>query len=55
LRIKRHLEQTEPLHSCFLCQGGHAPLETNRQLSTVAVGRKREQMVMLSELVALGR
>jgi cyclic pyranopterin phosphate synthase len=52
LRIKRHLEQTEPLHSCFLCQGGCAPLDTNRQLTTQSVVRKREQMVMLSELIA---
>ena len=55
LRIQRHLEQTEPLHSCFLCQGGHAPLDTNRQLTAAAVARKREQMVMLSELAATGR
>jgi hypothetical protein len=55
LRIKRHLEQTEPLHSCFLCQGGNAPLDTNRQLSAEAVARKRSQMVMLSELVAVAR
>ncbi|HLK65603.1 MAG TPA: radical SAM protein [Bryobacteraceae bacterium] len=52
LRIKAHLEQTEPLQSCYLCQGGCAPLDTNRQLAPMAVARKREQMVMLSELIA---
>ncbi len=52
LRIKRHLEQTEPLNSCFLCQGGCAPLDTNRQLTPAGVMHKREQMVMLSELIA---
>jgi cyclic pyranopterin phosphate synthase len=51
-RIKQHLEQTEPLNSCYLCQGGSAPLETNRQLTSISVLRKREQMVMLSELIA---
>ncbi len=52
LRIKEHLERTEPLHSCFLCQGGCAPLDTNRQLAPVTIAHKREQMVMLSELIA---
>jgi hypothetical protein len=51
LRIKRRLEQTEPLHSCFLCQGGCAPLDTNRQLAPMAIAHKREQLVMLSELI----
>jgi cyclic pyranopterin phosphate synthase len=52
LRIKRHLEQSEPLHSCFLCQGGCAPLDTNRQLSAHAIVEKRHNMVLLSELIA---
>lgn len=52
VRIQQHLEQTEPLHSCFLCQGGCAPLDTNRQLTASAVAQKRDQMVRLSELIA---
>jgi hypothetical protein len=55
VRIKRHLEQIEPLNTCFLCQGGHAPLDTHRQLTAMAVRGKREQMVMLSELMPAGR
>jgi GTP 3',8-cyclase len=51
-RIKRHLEQTEPLNSCFLCQGGCAPLDTNRQLDAPAIRHKRDQMVQLSERIA---
>jgi organic radical activating enzyme len=54
-RIKRHLEQTEPLNSCFLCQGGCAPLDTNRQLTAIGLQQKRERMVLLSELIAAGK
>jgi cyclic pyranopterin phosphate synthase len=51
-RIKQHLERAEPLYSCFLCQGGNAPLETNRQLTTIAVRSKRERMTALAEEIA---
>jgi organic radical activating enzyme len=43
-RIKEYLERSEPLQSCFLCQGGDAPLETNRQLTAIEVRRKRESL-----------
>ncbi len=55
LRIKRHLERSEPLSTCFLCNGGDAPLQTHRQLSPVSVRVKREQMVTLSEVVPAKR
>ena len=47
-RIKAHLERTEPLNSCFLCQGGSAPLETHRQLSPREAGVKRGRLVHLA-------
>lgn len=50
--IKAYLERTEPLQSCFLCQGGDAPLETNRQLTPVAVRSRREQLVTLTGQIA---
>lgn len=52
LRIKAHLERSEPLHSCFLCNGGNAPLETNRQLTTIEVQGKRERMTALAGRIA---
>ena len=53
LRIKAHLERSEPLHSCLICQGGHASLETNRQLTTIEVGRKRERLTAMAGAVPL--
>jgi hypothetical protein len=47
-RIKAHLEREEPLNSCFLCQGGNAPLDTQRQLSPLEVAAKRTQLVRLA-------
>jgi cyclic pyranopterin phosphate synthase len=47
-RIREHLTQVEPLHSCFLCNGGNAPLDTHRQLTPQAIRAKREQLVMLT-------
>ena len=54
-RVKEHLERSEPLHSCFICQGGHAALETNRQLTTIDVASKREQLTHMAGEVALTR
>jgi hypothetical protein len=56
-RIRRHLMQAEPLHSCFLCNGGNARLETHRQLTPQSVQAKREQLVQLtaSHINALAR
>jgi GTP 3',8-cyclase len=51
-RIKEHLERTEPLHSCFLCNGGDARLDTNRQLTTIEVRRKREGLTELAGAIA---
>jgi hypothetical protein len=53
LRIRAHLTRSEPLHSCFVCNGGHAPLDTNRQLTAIDVGRKRERLVQMAGAVAL--
>jgi cyclic pyranopterin phosphate synthase len=47
-RIKDHLERTEPLNSCFLCNGGNAPLETQRQLTPAGVRTKRDVLTVLS-------
>ena len=47
-RIKEHLERTEPLHSCFLCNGGNAPLETQRQLTPAGVRMKRDVLTILT-------
>ena len=47
-RIKEHLERSEPLHSCFICQGGYAPLDTNRQLTDIEVRRKRQRLTTLA-------
>jgi organic radical activating enzyme len=47
-RIKEHLERTEPLNSCFLCNGGNARLETQRQLTPLEVRTKRESLTILS-------
>jgi organic radical activating enzyme len=52
LRLKAHLEQTEPLHSCFLCHGGNAPLETNRQLSPAEAEKKRVNLTNITGLIA---
>jgi organic radical activating enzyme len=46
--IREHLTQTEPLHSCFLCNGGQAHLDTHRQLNPQAIRAKREQLVSLT-------
>jgi len=51
-RIKQHLERTEPLNSCYLCRGGYAPLDTNRQLTASGVAQKRERMAALCGLIA---
>jgi hypothetical protein len=51
-RIKEHLERTEPLNSCFLCNGGNAALDTNRQLTTIEVARKREGLRALAGAIA---
>ncbi len=51
-RIREHLVQTEPLHSCFLCNGGQAPLDTHRQLSPQSIRTKREQLVSLTAQIA---
>ncbi len=50
-RIKQHLERSEPLQTCFLCQGGDAPLDTHRQLTPLAVQAKRAHLVSLSQMV----
>src|SRR5579872_1507652 len=47
-QIKSHLERTEPLHSCFLCNGGNAPLDTQRQLTTLEVKGKRQSLTVLA-------
>jgi cyclic pyranopterin phosphate synthase len=47
-RIRDHLERTEPLHSCFLCNGGDAPLAINRQLTTIGVQVKRDRMTAIA-------
>ncbi|MBL8236334.1 MAG: radical SAM protein [Bryobacterales bacterium] len=47
-RIRQHLTQSEPLHSCFLCNGGDAPLDTHRQLTPQAIGAKRNLLVTLT-------
>ncbi len=54
-RIRQHLEQTEPLNSCFLCNGGGATLDTNRQLTAITVAGKRELMQSLSERISTAR
>jgi len=51
LRIQAHLRGTEPLRSCYLCQGGDAPLETQRQLHPREVAAKRERLVTLAAAV----
>jgi organic radical activating enzyme len=51
-RIEEHLGRSEPLHSCFLCQGGYAPLDTNRQLTAIEAGRKRERLRGLADQLA---
>ena len=53
--IKRHLERSEPLSTCFLCQGGQAPLDTHRQLTAREVQAKRGQMVALSDVAPARR
>ena len=55
MRLKQYLERSEPLSTCFLCNGGHAPLETHRQLGPVAVQTKRMQMVSLSDVAPARR
>ena len=47
-RIQAHLTQTEPLHSCFLCNGGQAHLDIHRQLTPPAIRSKRAALVQLS-------
>ena len=47
-RIQAHLTQTEPLHSCFLCNGGQAHLGIHRQLTPSAIRTKREGLVQLT-------
>jgi organic radical activating enzyme len=47
-RIREHLLQSEPLHSCYLCNGGQAALDTHRQLSPESIRTKREQLVTLT-------
>ena len=51
-RIKAHLERSEPLHSCFMCQGGDAPFDTNRQMTAIEAGRKRERLRGLAGQIA---
>jgi hypothetical protein len=50
LRVQEHLRRSEPLNSCFLCNGGHAPLKTQRQLHPREVQAKRELLTQLSVL-----
>ena len=47
-RIREHLRQAEPLHSCFLCNGGQAPVDTHRQLSPQSIRAKRDELVTLT-------
>ena len=54
-RIKEHLERSEPLHSCFLCNGGDAELDTNRQLTAIEVGRKRESLRAMAGAITAER
>jgi GTP 3',8-cyclase len=49
--IRAHLTQDEPLHSCFLCNGGNAPLDTHRQLHPREAMAKRERLVTLTTQV----
>lgn len=51
-RIQQHLRQSEPLQSCFLCNGGNAGLATQRQLSPFEVQTKRQTLVRISEEIA---
>ncbi len=54
-RIKAHLERAEPLHSCFLCNGGHAALETNRQLTAIEIRKKREELTGMAGEITQAR
>ncbi len=47
-QVRAHLEATEPLRSCYLCQGGHASLSANRQLTPIEVRSKREQLTRIT-------
>jgi hypothetical protein len=54
-RLQAHLRGSDPLHSCFLCNGGQAPLATQRQLTPFEVREKRESLVMLTGQVGACR
>lgn len=51
-RVRAHLTQETPLHSCFLCHGGQAPLDTHRQLDPLAIRSKRDHLVQLTARIA---
>lgn len=47
-QIREHLTSTEPLNSCFICNGGNAPLAIHRQLTTQAAREKRLNLTQIS-------
>lgn len=51
-RIRQHLTQSEPLHTCFLCNGGQADLDTHRQLSPQSIRSKRTELINLTTQIA---
>lgn len=51
IELKNHLEGSEPLNSCFICHGGHAPLDTHSQLTGKEISRKRERLRIIASPV----